>query len=306
MAISEQVRDLDVNPNVTKTVTLDLQSIIPVDNEGDEVYVTSAVTTAVSKITGSANITPIFLREFKAGYSKSSGFQTPPFDIDSSNGNTLRISIDGSSYYSITLTSGSGLSGEDIADDLQTKISALGGSGGAAEGDLGFLNALVEYSENRFKITSGTVSNTYTGVGKSSVLVISGTSDDASSSLGFDIPTESESLSAKQATETQLATSYTSGVVLNVVDVDDYQAGEAFTITDGENREYFVASGIDTGNTEITIAESGLNNTYAAGSIVQRIFERDTTADLASPYEDIDALVRFQLRSIANQIDFTS
>jgi len=202
MAITETVRDLEQNPNVTRTVTLDLQSVIPLDSEGDEKYVTSATpqTTAVSKISG-GSITPIFLQEFKAGYSKSSGFKNPPFTVDSS-ANKLQISIDGSSYSTITLSSGIGLSGEDVAEDLQTKISAEAGTGETHEGNLGFLNALVEFKDSRFRIYSGTISNTYTGTAKSSVSVVPATSGDASVLLGFDMPIESETLSSKRPTET--------------------------------------------------------------------------------------------------------
>jgi hypothetical protein len=305
MAINELVRDLDLAPNVTRTVTLDLQSVIPVDNEGDEIYVTTATTTAVSKITG-ASITPIFLREFKVGYCKSSSFKNPPFTIQA-GANSLRISIDGSSYYPITLSSGIGLSGEDVADDMQVQISALGGVDASAEGDLGFLNALVEFSENRFKITSGTVSNTYTGVGKSSVSVLPALTDDASVILGFNIPTESEALSSQIAKETILSVAFSGSLnetELNVVDVDTYATGHAFTITDGVNREYFVATDVDSGLGTLTVTSGSIANDYQPGAIVQRIFERDATGELASPYKDVDELVRFQLRSIANQIQF--
>jgi hypothetical protein len=306
MAINETVRDLDVNPNVTKTVTLDLQKIIPTDTEGDEIYVTSAstATSVISKIDGAA-LDPIFLREFKAGYAKSSGQANPPYTITSS-GSQLQLSIDGSLFREITLTEGFGLSGDDVADDMQSKIAALGGSGGLEEGNLGFLNATVEFKNGRFRIVSGTVSNTYVGVGKSSVKVISG-SLDASASLGFDIPVESETISTKRPTETKLVADYTAGgATLNVESVDDYSVGQAFTITDGSNREYFVASAISGATTEMTISGSGLANDYGTGSIVQKVFERDPDSELASPYEDIDALIRFQLRSLANQADFTS
>jgi len=305
MVINEQVRDLDINPNVQKQITLDLQKIIPTDNRGDEVYVISAVTTAVSKLTSTANISPIFLRDFKAGYSKSTGFKSPPFNITTSN-NKLQIAVDGSSYREVTLETGNGLTGEDIATDLQTKISALGGSGATEEGNLGFLNILVQFINGRFRVISGTISNTYTGTAKSSVSIIAATSSDASSTLGFDIPVESESLSSKQAAESKLIASYSSGVTLHLDDVAEFTAGSAFTVSDGSNREYFVAASVSSASGTMTISGAGLNNSYATGSIVQHIFERDPDSSLASPYEDIDAMVRFQVRSLANQIDFSS
>lgn len=302
MAITENLRDLSLGNNIQRQVTLDLVKVIPVDNEGDEVYATTATTTATSKIGTGGTISPSFLRQFKAGFAKSSGFKTPPFTVTSGSNDKLQVSIDGSTFREITLSPGIGLSGEDIADDLQTKLNALALTGGAEQGKQGFLNVLVEFKDNRFHIISGTVSDTYTGVGKSSVLVNSGTND-VSATLGFDIPVESEVLATKRPTETKLATGYVSGTTLDVESVSDFQAGQAFTITDGANREYFIAAAIGSG--DITISGSGLVNDYVAGSVVQKIFERDPSSDLASPYEDVDALIRFQLRMLANQISFS-
>jgi hypothetical protein len=306
MALSIKVRDLEVAPGTEKTVTLDLKQLVPNENEGDEKFVTSAETTAVSKIDG-ATITPIYLREFKAGYSKSSGAVIPPFDIDSSN-NIMNVGIDESAATPIILASGTGLSGDDVARDLEAKISALAATGGVKEGHLGYLNVLVEFANNKFKIISGTVSNSYTGSGRSSVTITSGALNDAAGDLGFDIPTESLTISVKRAFETVLASGYTAaGASMVVGNVHDYAAGEAFTISDGSNREYFVASAVSgTTNTVYISNSGGLSNSYAAGAIVQKIFERDAESELASPYEDIDALVRFQLRSVTNEIDFTS
>ena len=114
---------------------------------------------------------------------------------------------------------------------------------------------------------------------------------------------ESETLSSKRAAETILVSAYPSGTQLNVESTSDFNEKEAFTITDGTNREYFIAAAIS--GSYITISGSGLENTYAADSIVQRIFERDPSAELATPYETVDELIRFQLRSMANQIDFS-
>ena len=307
MAINETVRDIENYPSKSKTVTLDLQKVIPVDNDGDEIYILSSTPgSGVAKI-GGGTFNPIFIREFKSGYCKSSSFKNAPFTVVSGNAN-LRISIDGSQYHTVVLESGVGLSGEDIATDLQTKITALGGDGGAEEFNVAFLNATVSFENNRFKILSGTVSNTFTGVGKSSVRVLPGLTNDATTLLGFDIPTISEDISAKIASEIVLTSGYTafSGTTLSVTSTQDLSIGMAFTITDGTNREYFVASGIGANSIDFVCAvTSGLNNSYAVGSVVQKIFERDADADLAAPYNDIDAIARFMLRGIGNQIDFS-
>jgi hypothetical protein len=307
MAINETVRDIENYPSKSKTVTLDLLKIIPVDNDGDEVYILSSTPgSGVAKI-GGGTFNPIFIREFISGYCKSSGFKNSPFTVVSGNAN-LRISIDGSTYHEIILASGNGLSGEDIAADLQTKITALGGDGALEEFNVAFLNATVSFENNRFKILSGSVSNTFTGVGKSSVRVLPGLTNDASTLLGFDIPAVSEDIAAKVASEIVLTSGYTaySGTVMAVTSTQDLTTGMAFAITDGTNREYFVASGVGANSISfVSAVTSGLEHSYATGSVVQKIFERDADADLAAPYKDIDEIVRFILRGIGNQIDFS-
>lgn len=301
MAINETVRDIENNPSRTKTVTLDLQKIVPLDNQGDEAYVLNSTSTA-TKIGGGTAL-PIFVREFKAGYCQSSGFKNPPFNITGTN-NAMKVSIDGSVERTIILANGTGLTGENVANDIQSKINALAGTGQVEQYNLAFLNATVEFINNRFRIVSGSISNTYTGVGRTSVDVAAGDSNDASVTLGFDKKVVSEDIASKQATETILSSGYTaSGTSLTVESTTGLTNGEAFSIYDGVNREYFVASGISS-NT-IGIVGSGLGNNYASGSVVQKIFERDPIADLASPYENIDSVVRFSLRSIANQLDFS-
>ena len=300
MALTETVRDIENYPSKSKTVTLDVLSIIPIDTQGDEKFVANASSTA-TKI-GGGTIDPIFIREFKVGYAKSSGFVLPPFDINSSN-NKLSISIDGSSAHEITLSSGTGLTGEDIASDLQTKLSSLAAVSGAEDRNLAFLNCSVEFVNNKLIVLAGSVSNTYTGVGKSSVSVAGTVSGSADVTLGFDKPVSSEDLSSKLPHETILTSGYAiSGVSLSVESISGLSAGMAFSIYDGTNREYFIASGI--GANSIGVQSTALTHVYSTGSIVQRIFERDPGAKLASPYEDIDSLYRFALRSIANQINF--
>lgn len=302
MAINETVRDIENNPSKTKTVTLDLQKVVPLDNQGDEAYVLNSTSTA-AKI-GGGTAAPIFVREFKAGYCQSSGFKNPPFNISGTN-NTLKVSIDGSTARSITLTTGNGLTGDDIASDLQSKINALAGTGQLEDGNLAFLNATVEFINNRFRILSGSISNTYTGVGKSSVDVLAGDSNNATETLGFDKKVVSESMAGKQATETVLSSAYTSGgPTLTVESTTGLDAGYAFSIYDGTNREYFIASGVGANTIDI-VGSGGLTYSYSGGAVVQRIFERDPISDLSSPYDTVDSIVRFSLRAIANQLDFT-
>ena len=304
MAITETVKDIELNPSVSLTATLDMNKVVLVDSEGDEKYVLTCVTSATAA--GGAEIADIYIRDFKIGYSKSSGFKNPPFTITATN-NTLQVSIDGSTPRAITLDEGSGLSGDDVAVDIQSKISALAAASGLEEGNLAFLNCTVRFLEGQFIILSGSLSNTYTGAERSSVAVTAGATNDASVTLGYDIPVESETLSSKRAAESTLASSFTaSGTTLLLNSVEDMNADEAYTITDGTNREYFIVDTVTSGGAQLTIGAGEVVNSYAAGSIVQRIFERDASADLASPIEDIDSIYRFGLKSLANQMDFSS
>lgn len=301
MAINETIRDIVNYPSISKTVTLDLAKVVPVDNEGDEVYVITASTSASTALGTSTTINPMYIREFKSGYARSSGFKAPNFTITASN-NEMLLSIDGSSYQTVVLSQGNGLSGENVAKDLQTKISALGGAGGPEEGNLSFLNSIVSFENNKFLVIAGSISDTYTGVGKTSVSILPGSGNDVSADLGFDIYVDSESLASLQPTETTVSSGYTGGTSLSVTSVQDLSIGDAFVVNDGTNKEYFVAEGISTGN--ITISGAGLANTYVEGSVVQKIFERDVDAGLASPLETIDHITRFALHSMGNQINF--
>jgi len=304
MAQSEQVRDLINNPSVTKTVTLDMDKVVPLDNEGDEVYVSvgSTANTAV----GGSSITPIYVREFKSGYFKSSGFKTEPFTIDSS-ANAMEVSMDGSTAREIILEEGTGLSGENIADDIRDKLSALAAASAVEEGNLSFLNCTVTWKNNRFSIISGSISSNYTGVGKSSVEVTAATSNDVSVLLGFDLGVSSQAISSKRSVESKLSADFTaSGTTLNLVSVEDMAAGEAYTIFDATNRGYFVAEDVTASGSTITVASGAVTNSYSTGAGVQKIYERDADSELASPHETIDDIYRHILKSVANQIDFTS
>lgn len=302
MAINEPTQDSINNPGNIKTVTLDIIKNVFADSEGDEQYSLTLTTTATSKISGDV-ISNAYIRDVKVGYSKSKKV-TGPFTIDGTN-NQLQVSIDGSPAQIITLASGTSLTPKDIADNLQSQLSGLGGVGAPLEGDLGFLNASVDYIDGRFRILSGSISDTYTGAAKSSVAVTSG-SNDAAALLGFDIPIESEDLASKVPGETIVTSSFTaSGTTLQLETVNGYNANEAYTITDGTNREYFIADAVASGTGQLTVASGAITNSYGVGSTVQKIFERDPDNTVASPFNTVDDIMRFSLKNIVNQINFT-
>jgi len=306
MAVTESIRNLDFPTVTDKEVTLDLEKVVTVDSEGDERYILTATPGSTTLAADDETINPVLIEYFKSGYVRSSGFKSPPFTIGPTN-DTFQISIDGSTTRSISLTQGSGLTGDDVADDMQAQINLLAAAGGLEEGNLAFLNAIVSFENGKFVIISGSLAKSFTGTGKSSVAITAGASNDVTATLGLDIVTSSEAIASKLVVEAQLtgSTSSPSGVgdVIPLDDVTDLSAGQAFTIYDGTNREYFVATSVS-GNNLITHSGS-LTNTYASGSVVQNLYERDPDSTLASPYRDADEVVRALLRTIAVQVDFS-
>lgn len=304
MALTETVVNLNY-PGTEKTLTVELDKGITTTSEGDEVFLLKTSPGTGTTAAGGATISTVLVEHMRVGYVRSSGLAVPPFDITSSNKN-LQVSFDGSAYYEITLSEGTGLTGEDVSDDLQTQINLLAAAGGAAEGNLAILNATVTWTKGKFLIMSGSSSNTFTGTSKSSVSVISGTSADARETLGFDIVHSSEVLAGKVVTETYITASATLGSAndsMLVESVANLSAGDAFSVTDGSDRDYFIATTIS-GNYLLTHSGS-LSKEYAPGSLVQKVFERDPNGSLASPLQTVDDVIRHNIRVIAGQIDFS-
>ena len=307
MAVTEQILNLDF-PSVTdKEATVDLSKAVTTDSEGDERYLLTGTPGTTTQAEGAVDIDPVLIEFVKSGYVRSSGFKNPPFTITVTN-NTLLISIDGSTPIQILLESGTGLTGDDIADDLQNKINLLAATGGAAEGNLAFLNAVVSFENNRFVIISGSLARSFTGAEKSSVAVTAGASNDASVTIGFDVSTSSEAIASKLVTEGLLTGPTTTGAVGEIIiplnDVTAYSAGQAITIYNGADRDYSVIAQVS-GNNLVSPASTIPAATYSGGAIVQNIFERDSDSQLASPYESVDDITRAIIRTIAGQIDFS-
>lgn len=316
MAVNVTVRDIVNFPGSTpKTITVDIAQIVPVGGspEGDEIWITSTATTATAS--GGGSIQSIFKNDMKRGFIRSSGLVGGILDVPSNHAIRVAIDEDIASGVNITLTAGNNKLLEDIAQDLETKIRATGliGGGGAKAGDLSYLNVQVRVVGGRISIESGTVSSSFTGTGKSSVAVGAPTSGtDARALLGFDIPTSSEVLAARQITETKLASPYTSGNLLEVSSTAGFSAGDAIEIVDASNSQRVVVSGAGVAGglsasqirfVTVSGVGAGLANTYATGTMVKKYHAVDV-ADPVSSVTKIDELYRFQIDSIVNQINF--
>lgn len=331
MAIRVDTQDLDNYPGTVKVVTIDQNQIVPAGYEGDEKYIYSFATTAYSDNTNNTSIQTIYITNFKGGWCKSSGFTglNSNFSLSSSHCK-MRIKLDatvsgsdGSGWYEITLdhSDGAYLPGESVAEDMETKIRAIADS--IHTSDAGFIlsykNASVEFIEGNFWVLSGSVSKYYTGTTRSSVQITSAGSNDAAAMLGFDLSVTSEDLAGVSVEENVLTQDYTANSSdLHVGLLASVQPFDCLVITDGTNTDYFTAiSGTTT--TLVKVATMGSHNyvgighnysyTTAAsgtGTKVQILREQDPTGEPVSYYTDIDSITRFGLKSIINQIDYSS
>ncbi len=312
------VYDLENYPDNGKTVTVVLASLVPAGSEGDEKWVISSSTTGYSNIINRTAIQDLYIRDMKAGWDKSSGLKGSTFTIGASN-KTLGITMDASANtYYIVLGTGTNLSGDVIAADMETKIRAIPDSGEWQAADSGYelayLNASVEFGNSRFKIISGSIGSYYTGVNRSSVLTTFSGSDTAYTDLGFDIGITSQAMAGLVPKEVSLGSSYTTDTTPMVIGAGTgVVAGDVLYITSsGVADDYFTAiSGTtDTSVVVATVAShnyTGVANSYTAGEAkVQVLRYGDPEAAPVPYYTNLDALVRFGIKTMANQLDYSA
>ncbi len=319
MAVNVTVRDIVNFPGGTaKTVTVDIIQIVPVagNPEGDEIWVSSSTTTATAS--GGGSIENIFKNEMKRGFLKSSGLVSGLVNIPSSAGFKVAIDEDSvSAGVDIVLDSADNRLLGDIAQDIENKIQAEAviGGGGAKIGNLSYLNCQVRFVNSKFQIESGTLSDTYTGDGKSSVEIDAPDSGvDIRATLGLDITISSALLAARQIVESDLIVAYSSGDILEVTSTAGLSAGAVIKILDDTNSQNVVLSGVGIAGglpgsqmrfVTASGVTTGLETSYAIGSVVRLLHEVDV-ADPVSATDTVDELYRFQIDSLVNQIDFSA
>ncbi len=325
MAINVDTQDLDNYPGTVKRVTIDQDVIVPVGEEGDEKYVDKYSTTAYSDNVSNTAIQTLYIRDFKLGWCKSSGFagSAGKFDVDSTHYN-LKVKIDstvsgtdGNGYYTIALdynVDETPISGEAIAADMEEKIRALTMVTADTGFSLAYKSTSVWYQGGKFYITSGTAGAYYTGSNKTSVRVAAAASSDCSVELGFDLGMNSEEMSAIAVREAILGANYTSNTTpLTIGAGTGVAAGDCLVIQDSTNTDYFTAlSGTtDTSVVVPTIANNGYqgivnNYTTASGAVIQRLRKQDADGIPTMWFTDVDAIVRHGLKYVINQIDYSS
>ncbi len=318
MAINVTVRDIVNFPGGTaKTITLDIAQIIPNGGnpEGDEIWVTSSTTNATAS--GSGAIQDIFKNEMKRGFLRGVPPATSLLDIASTSRFKLAIDEAIGAGVDIELTEGTNLLPDDVAQDIENQIRLEGeiGAGGGKEGNLSYLNAQVRFFNGVFSIESGTVTEKFTGSGKSSIAIDApDLGVDIRETLGLHLFVASELLAARQLAETATAVDYTTGDVLEVTSTAGFEGGSPMEIRDVNNSQIVLISGagVSDGLTASQIrfvvvsgAGLGLGSAYSAGAQVRKYHEIDSP-DPVSAISTVDQLYRFQIDSMVNQVDFSS
>jgi len=319
MAISIYTQDLVNYPGNEKRVTIDQAQIVPAGFEGDEQFMLSFSTTAYSNNTAKTRIQDSYITDFKAGWCKSSGFTGSKFALDSTH-NSLEVKIDSttsgisSGYYRIVLSHNNGipLDYEVVASDIENKVRALANSLATTDTGyrLSYLNAVVEFKSNRFWIVSGSVGQYYSGTNKSSVKVRPSSINDCSEILGFNLATDTQTVDSLEVKEALVLTDYiatASGVGSITISTNVGAAVyDCMVITDGTNSEYFQITNIS-GGTIIEFNRITVTNDYQAGKAkVQLLREQDPDADPTLWFNNIDKIMRYGVKTMINQIDYSS
>jgi hypothetical protein len=321
MAITVSTQDLENYPGISKNVTVDQTSVVPQGNEGDEEYVMSFSTSAYSDNATTTSIQTEYVTDFLSGWARSSGFAGSANKFTLTSGiNTIGIKMDstvsgtgGTGYYDIVLdynTNGTPVSGDAVAADMEEKIRALADNLATADSGfrLAYLNASVEYKQGAFWIISGSMGSHYTGSYKTSVAVQAGSSNDASAALGFNITTTSEDLESMAILEALVTSGYTvSGTTMTISQNIGASSGDCLMITDRTNTDYFQLTADPTGGTILTFDGDVIQNSYTANEAkVQLLREQDPLGTPVLWYDSVDAITRFGLKTIINQIDYSS
>jgi hypothetical protein len=333
MALNVDTQDLVNYPGNNKRVSLDINSLVPTGYEGDEQIVMVVSTTAYSDNENRTAIQDLYITEAKSGWIKSSGFKGSVFQLDGTH-TTFKIQLDsmattgsgynGTKWYDIVLEeeAGANLPGVTVAADIETKIRALPTDTGSYPGsqwnvgDAGFImafkNCSVEFENGKFKIISGSISDSYLGADKSSVAVASGTANDCLSLLGFDLDINSFDLASIQVKEAEVVTTFSGGsdTILYTSGGTGASIGDAMAIVGSDGvPEYFIIESFAPSSNDITITVdvAALSNTYLANAAkVQLLRVNDPEFEPVSAYGTVDSIGRYGLKNMINQIDYSS
>lgn len=309
MARNITVYDLENYPDNSKTITVDQQSIVPTGYAGDEQWVLSFTTNAYSDRVLSTAIQDIYVQEMKTGWYKSSGLVTIGSTVAVTSGSkTLGLNIDNSSqWYYVELTE-ENYGPDAMAEHIEDQIRAIPATGGWSSSDdpLSYKNVQVEYTNGKFKIISGTVSEFYSGTNRTSVAVTYSGSDTLYYDLGFDLGIGSYDVMSTSIKEKMVTVSCGPTSTAIVIDtMAGLVAGDPIAITNNSNTDYLIAAA-GTTTTNIVIASGTLANSYIANRAkVQKLRIQDPDQQPVMYHSEADSIMRWGIMSILNQIDFS-
>jgi len=320
MALNIDTQDLINYPGNVKRVAVDQELVVTNVDEGDESFVLNFSTTAYSDNILRTKIQDYYITNFKAGWCKSSGFAGSggKFALDSTH-NSIEVKIDSTTsgisdgYYRITLDHDDGLplDGAVIANDMGIKIRALVDTFGSADigYKLAYMNAVVEFEDGRFWIVSGSVGNYYSGTYKTAVNVRASSVNDASTLLGFDLQVTSEDIDALSIKEALVITDYTvSGTTMTISQNIGAVQNDCLLITDGVTVDYFQLNSVPTGGGVVLEFDADrITHNYTTGEAKVQLFRlQDPDAEPGLWFNSIDKIARHGVKSIINQIDYSS
>lgn len=336
MAVNVSVYDLVNYPDNSKTVTVDIKQVTPIGYEGDEQWVVSCVTSAYSDNTNRTAIQDIYIQNMRAGWLK--GMEASgPFTLTSGTNAGFEIKIDADpTWRHIDIANpdypvGTAYTGDALATWLEAAIRGLNSTVSSTY-QLAYMNMSVKYEDGRFQFVSGSVSEDYIGSNRSSVAINADTlyapgpggQDPCAHTLGLDFPMTSESLATFASKDGRVDGSYTAGnTTLNAKeygwDATTF-SGSVFAITSDlveeggfENStvtyEYFICVGG-------TVSAMSIQGAHASGGLLNNYDPDDKIVMFAGPQDpqasptawnsEVDGVVRWGIKSIANQIDYSS
>jgi hypothetical protein len=156
---------------------------------------------------------------------------------------------------------------------------------------------------------SGSVGKYYSGANRTSVKVRASSVNDCSDILGFNVSIDSEIIDSIGVKEALVLSGYTTTSGTGTITISANVGAvinDCMLITDGTNTDYFQISDI-TGGTIIEFDGSKVSNSYSASKAkVQLLREQDPDAGPSLWFDDIDKITRYGLKSMINQIDYSS
>lgn len=246
-----------------------------------------------------------------------------------------------SGFYKIILpytTYGNSTAGEAISDDLEKAIrgialteqrsvykpNSLTTSGVEPSGDTlvsadngyakAYKNASVEYSGGKFYIISGSMSELYSGYTKTAVKVAKVPGDGLYELLGFDQQWTSEYFDDTSVSEAVVTSTVSPGTTSITIGSDiGISVGDPLVIIQPADdnsstytKDYFIAVSGTTGST-VMAASSAITNSYTANRAkIQILREQDPDGVPTSWVQDIDQLVRYGVKYMTFEIDYSS